>query len=211
MRTYLRAICVAAVALGAGQAAAQGNWSGFYGGFMAGPNDFTFDWDEGSTPSLGSFNGSISGPSLGGFAGYNWQNGTWVYGVEVEAEGFDANANFAGVPGPGLVNASIDWAAGIRGRVGQDTGNALPYAFLGASWAHLDTNAIGFSMQDAVHTGVSLGIGVDVMIAPRVFGRAEVVHTIYGEKHYEYCLPGSCPADISFDRTAVRLGVGMRF
>ncbi len=49
-------------------------------------------------------------------------------------------------------------------------------------------------MQDKVHTAASLGIGVDIKRAPRVFGRAAVAHSIYGKQHPEYRLRGSCPA-----------------
>lgn len=209
MKNFLATAVAVAALVGGGAASAQ-NWAGFYAGGLLSYGSNDIDWTEASSPSLGAFSGNFNNTGFGGFAGYNWQNGVMVFGVEVDAQKLNGDGSYTGVPGPGSMEAQLNWAAGIRGRVGQDSGTALPYVFLGATWAEAEVNSVGFSTQTQTHTGVSVGVGVDVMVGTNAFVRAEFSHTRLGEESYEFCGPG-CPADISFDRNAVTIGAGLRF
>lgn len=90
----------------------------------------------------------------GGYAGYNWQTGPWVYGLEIDAawsDGSDTQAGIpgcrivcnAGFPGPGVTSSSIRvlWDAGLRARAGYlvmpDT---LIYATGGVTWQNIEVS-----------------------------------------------------------------------
>lgn len=152
------------------------NWTGFYAGLNIGGA-----WgrsDATTTPScalpappvspyfcsptLGQANsaaiaasgtGSISGSAFtgGGQIGYNLQNGSIVYGAELDVESFRIRASRQasaiypvnlGPVGPPLTftiasSASTDWLFTARGRVGWAFGNLLAYATGGLAMTNL--------------------------------------------------------------------------
>lgn len=64
------------------------SWTGFYAGLNVGGavgsinNAF-----NGAGVPFPTFNTPLSGPVGGGQAGYNWQTGSWVLGLEVDFDG----------------------------------------------------------------------------------------------------------------------------
>ncbi len=94
---------------------------------------------------------------IGGIhAGYNWQYGVWLVGVEGDFTWFDrsrtdtrnSRATFTGAdafPGnafPMTLTAENDWLASIRGRLGWIyNNNLLFYATGGAAWTETDYSA----------------------------------------------------------------------
>ena len=64
------------------------NWSGFYIGLNLGysfGNEKT-NWTVAGVP-IGSTSAKMDGILGGGQAGYNWQSGSWVFGVEADIQG----------------------------------------------------------------------------------------------------------------------------
>jgi outer membrane immunogenic protein len=154
------------------------SWSGFYVGLNGG-----YSWGRSRT-DIGFFNtvtgapiatpGSITSNSFnlnggvfGGQAGYNWQSGSFVAGVETDIQwsGEKGSTNFfcAAAPGggafgacaPGLtftppgatgVNLSVEqklqWFGTLRGRVGGlVTPSVLAYVTYGLAYGEVKTNA----------------------------------------------------------------------
>jgi opacity protein-like surface antigen len=110
------------------------NWSGFYVGM-----NFGGAWTRGSLniPS-NNFDGGLT-EFIGGFqAGYNFQAGHLLLGVEGEFDGtiFDHPA----LPTPTLGSVSQNWIGTIAGRVGIVEDRWLVYAKLGGGWVH--SNAV---------------------------------------------------------------------
>src|SRR5262245_35633437 len=77
--------------------------------------------------SIASANRNAQSPLLGGQVGYNWQVGSWVFGVEGDIDGAKINASQAivfpngtllGSGGVGSISIKQDWLASVRGRVG---------------------------------------------------------------------------------------------
>ncbi|MCR8723696.1 outer membrane protein [Frigidibacter sp. ROC022] len=126
------------------------DWSGFYAGL-------------GYAQSTGSLkNGTRTdfndGDGVSGFAGYNLQNGKFVYGGELSYTGLN-DMTLTGTPSTELTD-SID----LRARLGYTIGRALPYITVGYSTANLDT-ATGSVDLD----GVNYGLGLDYQVSDRVF------------------------------------------
>jgi outer membrane immunogenic protein len=161
------------------------NWSGFYLGLTAGATlsqvheTTTLPCTEmlgaicdslgptpGNAPLVASaMTGSFTSPQFtgGGEAGYNWQNGVAVYGVEADIETYKgaskhvtaiANGSFTPPNGsPISLNSSVNsdntWLATIRGRFGIASDRLLVYATggvaatkLDASFSYADLNAV---------------------------------------------------------------------
>jgi outer membrane immunogenic protein len=112
---------------------AQPVWTGFYGGLNVGGafgssrNAFTI-----AGFGLPSFNTSPSGVVGGGEAGYNWQAGPWVLGLEASFEGSGLSGSRTAPCLPPLCGAfsasyaqRLSWFGTLRPRIGYALGNWL--------------------------------------------------------------------------------------
>ena len=83
-------------------------WTGFYVGLNAGggigtaTSDFTA---AGST--FASVDNSLTGAVAGGQAGYNWQSGPLVYGLETDIQWSNANGTLSAPCAPGLCGLAL--------------------------------------------------------------------------------------------------------
>jgi outer membrane immunogenic protein len=150
------------------------NWSGFYAGAMGG-----YGWsnDSGGANFKGGFGG--------GTVGYNWQAGQAVFGVEADAagSGIKASATSQGV----VVNDSIRALGSATGRLGYAAGSALLYVKGGYAWAdnRINAGAGGVTFTDSkVHSGWTVGGGVEYMFLPRWSAKAEYMYTNFASVNY---------------------------
>ncbi len=126
----------------------------------------------GPVPLYGKSN--VNGVIGGGQAGYNWQRGTWLVGLEGDFQGSDERSNgaictVAGCP-PGslLYNTSyrLDWFGTLRGRAGfLATPQFLLYATGGLAYGHLSATepTVPLSWGDT-RAGWTVGAGGEVAI-----------------------------------------------
>jgi outer membrane immunogenic protein len=133
------ALLVLAAATPAAHAQTAGSWTGAYVGIAPGLKLNDASWtatlaNGGLTPIDGSSPRSYSQSAfrLGGYAGFNWQSGNWVFGPELDfawSSGHDTRAYFPGcslgcggfVPPAGpndTTTVRMSWDGGVRGRVG---------------------------------------------------------------------------------------------
>lgn len=138
-------------------------WSGFYIGGNLGaafdPNDLSIkDLSEEQDLTLKFSNDT---EFIGGVqAGYNWQLGSWVTGVEGD---FDFAEN-------------INYLASVRGRLGWALGSWLLYGTGGVAFIETDNDFVLVSADDGpfsfsngnTDTGFVVGGGVDYKIAPQL-------------------------------------------
>jgi outer membrane immunogenic protein len=133
---------------GADQSAALGpiyNWAGpFVGGtfgFGLGRNDSTLVIPA---TTAESFVLSPRGFDGGGIAGYNWQFGSWVVGVDADFQGSGGSGYLTCVNLCGAHAIAIDqklsWFSTVRGRLGYAVGPALFYATAGGAFAEVKEN-----------------------------------------------------------------------
>jgi outer membrane immunogenic protein len=127
------------------------NWAGFYLGGNIGSGvardhtAFTFT-AVGTSTEL--FNLSPDGFNGGVQAGYNWQAGNWVFGLEADFQGSSQRDNRACVQtcnplvAPiifAAYDASLPWFGTARGRVGYSVGSSLFYATGGYAYGSVKT------------------------------------------------------------------------
>jgi len=135
-----------------------------------------------ATPAVASNSASASSWLAGAQAGYNWQQGVWVYGLEadISATHLNSQANTV-LPGifavPANVNADIDWYGTVRGRVGWSSGPFLLYGTGGLAYGHVSLSSslsafpppLFLSAQtSAVRTGWVAGGGISYLWQPNV-------------------------------------------
>ena len=128
------------------------DWTGFYVGAHIGGAD---------VDGLGS--GFIGG----GQAGFNYQVGQWVFGVEgqISATSVNKSVDFMFMH----AEASLDWISTFAGRAGFAFDRWLVYGKLGAAWAHVSVNASigvpgigGWSVSDSdTVNGWMFGLGTE--------------------------------------------------
>jgi outer membrane immunogenic protein len=130
----------------------------------------------------GSNSARASGGVAGAQAGYNWQQGTWVYGLEADLSWTGLSTSMSGglsTPGcPGdaaNTSSSIKWYGTARGRAGVTSGNALFYGTGGLAYGKVDLNssfnALGLSTSaqtSSVRAGWVVGAGIDYLLQPNL-------------------------------------------
>jgi outer membrane immunogenic protein len=106
------------------------SWAGWYIGLNAGANWQTsadsFGY-AGGEPG-GSFRTRATGFIGGGQIGYNWQNGSFVYGLEADISGLTGHGSVTGPLGFPVLDGKtfsnqIKWLSTVRARAGLAVGN----------------------------------------------------------------------------------------
>lgn len=134
----------------------SGDWGGFYVGAQLG---YGFgEADNGAATN--DFDGLLGGL----FAGYNWDLGNFVLGLEGDYN--LADLQFDGDP------STIDQIARIKLRGGYDMGRTLIYAVGGAAYANATDTGIG----DLSDWGWALGAGADYQFTDRWVGGIEYLY-----------------------------------
>jgi opacity protein-like surface antigen len=148
------------------------DWAGFYIGVDAG-----YGFGHTLFPSPGDVT-NPKGGVFGGYAGYNWQFGSWVAGVEADGSGTTLNAE--DVNGTAQKTPIL---ASVRARLGYTVlPNLLVYGTAGGAYGRttLETTpfftALGFGTANTDHPGWAAGAGVEYKVWGNFIARAEYLH-----------------------------------
>jgi opacity protein-like surface antigen len=198
------------------------NWTGLYIGGAAGG---TIAYEHWVFPSNGaSTNPDLAGVLVGGQAGYNYQIGKFVAGIEGDWDYTNARGGKA-CPRPTIFfscESDADQLGSIAARLGYTWGRALFYVKGG--WAFGEVSARGHlnprtvevlgglpqPPADPVSTpnwesGWTIGGGMEFALADRWSAKAEYMHYDLGASSYTVSI-GSA-ANISTGGDLVRVGV----
>ena len=150
------------------------NWSGFYLGVVGGGA-----WEAASGDP------KMKGGFVGGTAGYNWQTGNVVFGLEADAAWADVSASATAL---GVTVASKTDALGtVRGRIGWAVNNVLFYGTGGYAWIDnkISVTALGLTASDSkFHSGWTVGAGVEAFFAPQWSVKGEYLYRSLGSETY---------------------------
>ncbi len=161
-------------------------WTGFYAGAHGG-----YGW---ALDEPGGFD--VSGGLLGMHAGYNYQMGQTVLGIEGDYTGSWMEDTRGSGAGP--VTLDVDYFASLRARLGYTVGSALVYGTIGYAWAEAGTSGLGVG-RTSDFGGLVLGAGVDYKFAPNWSARVEGL---------SYWLEPDNSANVDdLDAAAIRAGV----
>ena len=135
------------------------SWAGPYLGGTLG-----YEWGTvGNNPT------KPSGLTGGLTAGYNWQNGPWVFGLEGDINLTGANDTFA------PWKFSNPWFGTVRGRAGYAFNNILFYGTGGLAFGGLRGETFGLSESHST-IGWTLGAGTEFGVAQNWTAKIEYLY-----------------------------------
>ena len=156
------------------------SWRGLYlGGQIGGGwGDYDYVFSSGSGVNVGS---SLSGVIGGALAGYNWEVGRLVVGLEGDISGASISGTSSCVNATYACNASVDWLGTVRGRVGVPFNRFLPYVTAGVAFGGMTRTSTRIASSDtltqsATRTGWVIGGGVDFAHSDRWIIGGEVLY-----------------------------------
>jgi outer membrane immunogenic protein len=177
------------------------NWSGFYAGVMGG-----FAWANDANGGFG-----------GGTIGYNWQapGSQFVFGLEVDAAGSSLKTSQTAIIGgiPITAEDKVDAFGSVTGRAGVAVDAALFYVKGGYAWADNKVSAFapGVTFSDSqVHSGYTIGGGVEYMFAPSWSAKAEYMYVNLSSENYSFA-PGATFASGTIDFHTIKAGINYHF
>ena len=110
-----------------------------------------------------------SGFAGGVQAGYNFQTGPWVFGIEGDIQASGAEQTFA------PWKFSNPWFGTLRGRAGYALNNVLFYGTGGLAFGELRANTFGLS-ESHTNAGWTLGVGAEMGFAPNWSAKVEYLY-----------------------------------
>jgi opacity protein-like surface antigen len=182
------------------------DWAGFYLGIHGGYGwgDVSFD------PPADPLNARPKGGVFGGHAGYNWQYGSVVTGLEVDYSGADlkdssvvfSHVNSDGFGATVSREAKVDALASARARLGYVVlPNLLAYGTAGLGWGHSEVGLTASEVRrntvvdsvsvtsDVNHFGWTAGAGLEYKVWGNFIARAEYLHYDLGKNTYNLIAP----------------------
>lgn len=136
------------------------DWSGFYVGGLAGIQNGDLISNPG-TP--GAIVTPIDVTNYGGFAGYNFQQGSIVYGAEIAAQ--MGNVTVGGI------NGNLDYLVDARARVGYAFDSVLVYAAGGYSAGQVSNLGVSETFS-----GFNVGAGLELAVTDNFFLGGEYIY-----------------------------------
>jgi outer membrane immunogenic protein len=206
------------------------SWTGPYVGAHVGVARMNAECAPGANGNYGYYScgyGSNSlanrdtGVAAGIHAGYDWQDGSFVYGVVADWTWTDLSRNQ--VVGSYTFKAKVDWLASFRGRMGLAIDRTLVYVTGGLALGAVsgDGNYIEggyqYSPLDKTAVGWVAGVGVEHKLAsmPRWSVNSEFLyydlgrHT--GSTYCQDCSSYTYQNEYNFEVFEARIGLNYRF
>jgi outer membrane immunogenic protein len=165
------------------------SWAGPYLGGNIG-----YEW--------GSVSNNPTKPSgfVGGIqAGYNFQNGPWVFGVEGDIQATGADDTFA------PWKFSNPWFGTLRGRAGYAFSNVLFYGTAGLAFGELRGQTFGLT-ESQTTAGWTIGAGAEVGLAPNWSAKLEYLYIDLSTS--QFAITG---VSNGYSASVVRAGVNYHF
>ena len=144
------------------------SWAGPYIGGNIG-------WDWGSVDNNPT---KPSGFVGGAQAGYNWQTGPWVFGIEGDLQGTGASDTFA------PWKFSNPWFGTVRGRAGYALNNVLLYGTAGLAFGELTGQTFGSLSESHTNAGWTVGLGAEVGLAQNWSAKVEYLYVDLNDSNF---------------------------
>lgn len=186
------------------------DWSGAYigaslgGGFGKAKHPFSVSTPDPSGPNGTGSLDITSGGFLGGVqAGYNWQSGQVIYGVEADFQGSNIDGSDTlsyhdgGFGVDGKIGTKVQWFGTVRGRIGYAaTERFMPYVTGGFAYGHYKSSASftydpgvqnggptisGGVSKSGTSTGWTVGAGAEYAVTDHVTFKGEYLYTDLGK------------------------------
>jgi len=173
-------------------------WSGAYIGLNAGYAGGKAEATDGEIGISATGNGFVGGVQ----AGYNWQSGSAVYGIETDIQYSDVSVEIADFD-----IIEIDWFGSTRLRAGfLPTDRFLVYATGGVAYGKYSIDLADLS---DTRVGWTVGAGVEYAIDDKWSLKTEYLYTDLGS--WDIAVDEGIAADVDFKFHTVRAGLNFKF
>ena len=195
-------------------------WTGFYAGINGGYGWGSSDWNGFLSDT------DVSGGLVGLTAGYNWQTGALVFGLEGDIDWSNIRGSFASATCPIGCETKNNWLGTVRGRIGYAFDRVMPYVTGGLAVGDIKASRAGFVGASDTNAGWTIGGGVEGALVrqrdrqARISLRRSRQHQLQHRqlrrrRATSTCAPMSCaPASICASKThhlpAKRHSAGLR-
>ncbi len=181
------------------------NWTGFYLGLNGGGGWGRSFWDAQSDRI------NTSGGLVGGTAGYNWQLGKAVVGVEGDIDWANLKGTAASTLCPAGCSTSDSWLGTARGRLGYSIGGVLPYVTGGLAVGDIAAATPGFPGATSTNAGWTAGGGLEFALPGNWSAKAEYLHVDLGKFNCGTACGAAANDNVSMHDDVFRAGVNYRF
>ncbi len=181
------------------------NWTGFYLGVNGGGGWGHSWWDANATGI------NTSGGLAGGTAGYNWQFGNTVLGLEGDIDWANLKGTASSALCPNGCSTSDSWLSTVRGRAGYAFGGVLPYVTGGLAVGDIKAATPGFAGASTTNAGWTVGAGLEIALPGNWSAKAEYLHVDLGRFNCGVNCGVAPTNNVSMHDNVVRAGVNYRF
>jgi outer membrane immunogenic protein len=195
-------------------------WTGFYFGGHIGGGWSRTDLSDPTAVGFAAPGASFSNNNsafLGGVqAGYNWQAGNWVFGIQGDGTwtGINASSSTPLIPAV-IMNDKVDWLATATGRLGYAWGATLLYGKGGAAWVNNKYSAVGGGANTSAtqtRTGWTAGGGLEYGFSRNWSGFVEYDYIGLGSNTVTLTgTGGPIPVGVKQNLSLVKAGINYRF
>jgi lipid A 3-O-deacylase len=165
-----------------------GDFAGFYIGALAGYQHESVDWFAPTT-----IRAANNGFALVGIAGYNWQSGQGVFGLELDGSpsrrSFASNCDLPGIS----CRLDLGGVYGVRARFGWVVDKVMFYGSGGVALTPWDSTVVDLGTSHTLdhvrglNYGVTVGAGIEYKLSQNLSVRGEINH--YGVDGWSLTLP----------------------
>ena len=143
------------------------DWAGFYIGIHGG-----YGWGDTKFDFFTGDNAKLKGGLVGGHAGYNWQYGSVVAGLEADFDATDIKQT-----APLAFEEKTNELASARARLGYLVfPGLLAYGTAGAGWGHFHASSAVLGSLNSNEFGWTAGAGLEYKLVEHILLRAEYLH-----------------------------------
>ncbi|MEH2513056.1 opacity protein-like surface antigen [Nitrobacteraceae bacterium AZCC 1564] len=175
------------------QTAPTSDWTGLYVGAHIGNAISGSDWNDASGAPLAiPFAGHFTGGGIvrGAQAGYNYQRGNFVLGIEAEGSFADIDGSVQCARAFSTCDANIEALGTLTGRLGYATGDFLVYGKAGGGWLYekltiaptLGAYPPEMLQSRQTRLGLALGGGVEYAFSPLTSAKIEYNYLGFGDR-----------------------------
>jgi outer membrane immunogenic protein len=203
------------------------DWTGFYIGAHGGGGFGTKDWLlQTVAPGLNEGSHDVSGWLAGGQIGFNWQFGSWVWGIEAQVSAADLQGERVSASnGTRNLTAKVDQLGTVAGRLGHTWDRFMLYGKFGMGWAHdkysITNIPTGVTFADFSDRrwGWMGGVGVEYVFLGNWSAKLEYNYMHFTDKLINsFCSPANfCGATGAFSEQigqelhVIKAGINYRF
>jgi outer membrane immunogenic protein len=177
------------------------NWTGFYVGINGGYGFGTSNWSALAVSPKPK--GGLAGATLG----YNYQVGSWVWGLEGDIDWADVSGS-AVCAGIFTCQTKNTWLATFRGRIGYAFDRWLPYFTGGGAYGNVKAVIPGVTSTSKSELGWTFGGGLEYAFLGNWSAKIEYLYADLGRFDAG---PAPFVNNVSFKENVVRAGINYKF